>query len=61
MKKLDYKSINDSELLYLVREGNEEAYELIINKYKYIIIHILNEMVKNIEGVYEVIENLLSA
>lgn len=49
MKKLDYKSINDSELLYLVREGNEEAYELIINKYKYIIIHILNETVKNIE------------
>ena len=31
---MDYKELNDNELVYLCCENSEEAYNTIINKYK---------------------------
>lgn len=35
---MDFECINDYELIYLIREGNEKAYELLLEKYKPFII-----------------------
>ncbi len=50
---MDYKELNDNELIYLACENNEEATTLIINKYKNCILNILKEYLKeyNIVGV----------
>ena len=31
---MDYRELNDNELVYLCAENNEEAMNLIVNKYK---------------------------
>ena len=31
---MDYKELNDNELIYMCYENNEEAENIIINKYK---------------------------
>ncbi len=50
---MDYKELNDNELLYLCAENNEEAVNKIIDKYKNCIFSILKEYTKkyNIIGV----------
>lgn len=50
---MDYKELNDNELIYLCNENNEDAINLIINKYKSCIITILKEYLKeyNIIGI----------
>lgn len=50
---MDYKELNDNELIYLCHENNEEAINLVINKYKNCIITILKEYLKeyNIIGI----------
>ena len=50
---MDYKELNDNELIYLCHDNNEEAINLIINKYKSCIITILKEYLKeyNIIGI----------
>lgn len=50
---MDYKILNDNELVYLCSENNEEATKIIINKYKNYIYQIINEYLKecNIIGV----------
>jgi len=41
---MDYK--NDNELIYLCCENNEEAYDIIIRKYKKVILSILKDLLK---------------
>lgn len=50
---MNYKELNDNELVYLCNENNEEATNIIINKYKNTIINILKEFLKeyNIIGI----------
>ena len=50
---MDYRELNDNELVYLCAENNEEAMNLIVNKYKNCILMILKEYLKeyNIIGV----------
>lgn len=50
---MDYKDLNDNELVYLCAENNEEAINLIVNKYKNCILMTLKEYLKeyNIIGV----------
>lgn len=50
---MDYKSLNDSELIYLCHSNNEDAFNIIINKYRGTIINILKEFSKeyNIVGI----------
>jgi RNA polymerase sporulation-specific sigma factor len=50
---MDYKTLNDNELIYLCCENNEEAINIVINKYKNCILSILKEYLKeyNIIGV----------
>lgn len=50
---MDYKELNDNELIYLCHDNNEEAINLVINKYKNCIITILKEYLKeyNIIGI----------
>ncbi len=50
---MDYKELNDNELLYLCAENNEDAVNKIIDKYKNCIFNILKEYTKkyNIIGV----------
>lgn len=50
---MNYKELNDNELILLSCESNEEATELLIKKYKNLILSILNEYKKkyNIYGV----------
>lgn len=50
---MDYRDLNDNELVYLCAENNEDAINLIVNKYKNCIIMILKEYLKeyNIIGV----------
>ena len=50
---MDYRELNDNELIYLCNENNEDAINLIINKYKSCIITILKEYLKeyNIIGI----------
>lgn len=50
---MDYKELNDNELVYLCNENNEDAINVIINKYKSCIVNILKEYLKeyNIIGV----------
>lgn len=50
---MDYKTLNDNELIYLCCENNEEAINIVINKYKNCILSILKEYLKeyNILGV----------
>ena len=50
---MDYKTLNDNELIYLCCENNEEAIDIVINKYKNCILSILKEYLKeyNIIGV----------
>ena len=50
---MDYRDLNDNELVYLCAENNEEAMNLIVNKYKNCILMILKEYLKeyNIIGV----------
>ena len=50
---MDCKELNDNELIYLCHDNNEEAINLVINKYKNCIITILKEYLKeyNIIGI----------
>lgn len=50
---MDYKELNDNELIYLCHDNNEEAINLVINKYKNCIITVLKEYLKeyNIIGI----------
>lgn len=50
---MNYKELNDNELLFLTAENNEEATNLLINKYKNLILSNLKEYLKeyNIIGV----------
>ncbi len=50
---MDYKELNDNELIYLCHDNNEDAINLVINKYKNCIINILKEYLKeyNIIGI----------
>lgn len=50
---MDYKTLNDNELIYLCCENNEEAINIVIDKYKNCILSILKEYLKeyNILGV----------
>ena len=50
---MNYKELNDNELLFLVAESNEEATNLLINKYKNLILSTLKEYLKeyNIIGI----------
>ena len=50
---MDYKTLNDNELIYLCCENNEEAINIVIDKYKNCILSILKEYLKeyNIIGV----------
>ena len=50
---MDYKELNDNELIYMCYENNEEAENIIINKYKNCIVSILKGYLKeyNIIGV----------
>ena len=50
---MDYKTLNDNELIYLCCENNEEAINIVINKYKNCILSILKDYLKeyNIIGV----------
>ena len=43
---MDYKELNDNELVYLCAENNEDAINLIVNKYKNCILMILKEYLK---------------
>lgn len=43
---MDYKTLNDNELVYLCSENNEEATTLIIDKYRNCILKILKEYLK---------------
>ncbi len=50
---MNYKDLNDNELIYLCNENNEDAYDIIISKYKIYILKILKELVKqyNVLGI----------
>ncbi len=50
---MDYKELNDNELIYLCSENNEDAINIMINKYKNCILNILKEDLKkyNIVGI----------
>ena len=50
---MDYKELNDNELVYLCAESNEEAANLLVSKYKNCILATLKEYLKeyNIVGV----------
>lgn len=50
---MEYKELNDNELVYLCAENNEDAVNLLINKYKNCILGILKEYLKeyNIIGI----------
>jgi len=50
---MDYKELNDNELIYLASDNNEEATNLLIKKYKNLITTILKEYTNkyNINGV----------
>ena len=52
---MDYKKLNDNELVYLCCDNNEDAINIIVEKYKPHILKILKELLKeyNIIG-YEV-------
>lgn len=43
---MDYKTLNDNELIYLCYENNEDALSLMIDKYKNCILNILKEYLK---------------
>ena len=43
---MDYKELNDNELVYLCAEHNEEANNLLVNKYKNCIIQIIKDYMK---------------
>ena len=49
---MDYNSLNDNELIYLCGENNEDAVNLIVEKYKKVILAILKELMQqyNIVG-----------
>ena len=40
---MNYKELNDNELVYLCAENNEEAVSIMIDKYKHVILSILKE------------------
>ncbi len=46
---MDYKELNDNELVYLCYENNEDASALLIEKYKNCILNILKEYLKEYE------------
>ena len=43
---MDYKELNDNELIYLCSENNEDASSLLIDKYRNCILNILKEYLK---------------
>ena len=43
---MDYKELNDNELIYLCSENNEDAASLLIDKYRNCILNILKEYLK---------------
>ena len=45
---MDYKELNDNELVYLCCENSEEAYNTIINKYKPIILSTVKQYMKEL-------------
>ena len=50
---MEYKTLNDNELVYLCNENNEEAANILIDKYKSSILSILREYLKeyNVVGI----------
>ena len=50
---MEYKTLNDNELVYLCNENNEEATNILIDKYKSSILSILREYLKeyNVVGI----------
>ena len=44
---MDYKELNDNELVYLCQENNEDASKLLIDKYKPCIDNIIHDYIKN--------------
>ncbi len=50
---MNYKELNDNELVYLCAENNEEAISLMIDKYKHVILSILKEFLSeyNVIGI----------
>lgn len=45
---MDYKELNDNELVYLCCENSEEAYNTIINKYKPVILNTVKQYMKEL-------------
>ncbi len=45
---MDYKELNDNELVYLCCENSEEAYNTIINKYKPVILSTVKQYMKEL-------------
>ncbi len=45
-EKMNYKDYSDGELIYLINEANEDAKEIIYEKYKYIIEIIIKKYIK---------------
>ena len=48
---MDYKEINDNELIYMCCENNEEAENIIIDKYK----NCINQCIKNLMKEYYIV------
>ena len=48
---MDYRDLNDNELVYLCAENNEDAINLIVNKYKNCILMILKEYLKEYNSI----------
>lgn len=46
---MDYKEVNDNELLFMVSENNEESLKLLIDKYKYIVNNIAKKYLPRTE------------
>lgn len=44
---MDYKIENDNEIIYMIHEGNEEACDFLIDKYKYLIKKVINELTES--------------
>ena len=51
---MDYKKLNDNELIYMVQENDESSRDLLVKKYSPVIFKISNEYYKKYTGhIYE--------
>lgn len=46
---MDYKQVNDYEVIYMIKENDEEARNLLIRKYKPIINKISNKYISSVK------------